>query len=82
MKDDDFNEFDDPASGIEDEAGPALADNDNASHVKSKSRRLREYFEEKELIEELKDYDDFLESAGSYYDDDIFSEGWVKDKYN
>jgi hypothetical protein len=88
MKDDDFSAYDDPAhekydlsDSIDDEAKTTSWG--KARYAKGKRRRLEELLEEKQLRQELEEYDDYLDSQGSYYDDDIFSEHYIKcDKGN
>ncbi len=79
MKDDDFDALDDPAheksnlsDSTDDEAN--TPSRDKARQAKNKRRQLDELLEEKQLRQELDNFDDSLNAQGSFYDDDIFSD--------
>ncbi len=83
MKDDDFNTYDDPADEARDssdnvgeEATPSSRSRTNQK--KDKRRELENLLEDKKLRHELKEYEDYSDSCGSYYEDDIFSEYYKK----
>ena len=76
MKDDDFDAYDDPAHEKSD-LSDSIDDEANTT-PRGKARQLEELLEKKRLRQELGEYDDYSESQGSYYDDDIFSGHYKK----